>query len=501
MNQEMVLNGSLAAALGLMVGLILLLIRKHAPKSRLRLWVLLAGLAGTTYLLMRALGVPGELTSSRIALAATIMLGANAVLQLMNLLLWDYLLKRQGDIHIPRLVIDIINFIVLTLVAFGVLNGIFGVRLTAFLVTSTVLSAVIGLSLQDILGNLFAGLALQMERPYKLDEWIEVGDHEGSVEQMNWRSLTIRTRTGDYVTIPNATISKDIVTNFDRPVAAHRCSTRVGMAYEYAPGEVKRVITGAMSETEGVLKEPPSEVLLETFDAYSIVYDARFWITDYARRPQIEDAVRSRIWYALQRAGLTIPFPIRNITVRSVSDDHEAKARETLRGEVIRELRRIDLFRPLQSDQIDELADSSAKFLYARGETLVRQGSSGDSLFLITSGEVDVSVSSESGVVTHLATLGKGSYFGEMSLLTGEPRSATITSVTETEVIVVEKAALSKLLETEAAILEPLSEILDRRLEELSSKVRDHAEQEEARDKPQRRDHLLTRIRDFFGIR
>jgi small-conductance mechanosensitive channel/CRP-like cAMP-binding protein len=500
MSHEIIVHGILALALGFSVGLILLLIRKHAPGSRLRVWVLLAGLAGATYLVMQFFSVPGGSTPSRIALSATIILGTNMVLQLLNLLLWDYLLRRRGDIHIPRLVIDIINFIVLAIVAMVVLNRVFGMQLTAFLVTSTVLSAVIGLSLQDILGNLFAGLALQMERPYSLGEWVSLGDKEGIVVQMNWRTLTIRTRPGDYVTIPNATISKEIVTNYSRPDLKHRCSVSVGLAYDHVPGEVKMVLTGAMAEVGGILDDPAPEVLLQQFDAYTVNYDARFWISEFARRQQIEDAVRSRIWYCLQRAGLTIPYPIRNITMRTVSEDQEAKANENRRLVVISELRKVDLFRSLDADQIADLADSSAKLLYARGETLVRQGGSGDSLFLITDGEVDVSVSTLPGESTHLATLGKGTYFGEMSLLTGEPRSATITANTETEVIVVEKAGLSRLLETEAAILEPLSAMLEKRLEDLSSRVRDHEESIASAKKPEHKENLLSRIRDFFGL-
>jgi small-conductance mechanosensitive channel/CRP-like cAMP-binding protein len=500
MSHEVIIHGIQALALGFSIGLILLLIRRHAPGSGLRVWVLLAGLAGATWLVMQFLGIEGGATASRIALSATIILGTNMVLQLLNLLLWDYLLRRRGDIHIPRLVIDIINFIVLALVAVIVLNRVFGMQLTAFLVTSTVLSAVIGLSLQDILGNLFAGLALQMERPYSLGEWVSVGEKEGVVAQMNWRTLTIRTRPGDYVTIPNATISKEIVTNYSRPDLKHRCSVTVGLSYDHVPGDAKKALYGALTEVEGILDDPAPEVLLQQFDAYTINYDARFWISEFARRQQIEDAVRSRIWYCLQRAGLTIPYPIRNISMRAVSEDQEAKARENRRSEVIRELRKVDLFRSLNADQIADLADSSAKLLFGRGEILVHQGGGGDSLYLITAGEVDVSVSALPGESTHLATLRKGTYFGEMSLLTGEPRSATITANTETRVIRVEKAGLSRLLETESAILEPLSAMLEKRLADLSSRVRDHEESIASSKKPEHKENLLSRIRDFFGL-
>jgi small-conductance mechanosensitive channel len=500
MSHEMIVHGIQALTLGFSIGLILLLIRRHAPGSRLRLWVLIAGLAGATWLVMRFFNVPDGSTASHIALAATIILGTNMVLQLLNLLLWDYMLRRRGDIHIPRLVIDIINFIVLAFVAVIVLNRVFGMKLTAFLVTSTVLSAVIGLSLQDILGNLFSGLALQMERPYTLGEWISVGDREGMVGQMNWRSLTIRTRQGDHVTIPNATIAKEIVTNFSRPTTDHRCTLNVPMAYEYPPETVRKVVMEAMAEAKGVLGTPPTEVFLKQFEEFSIDYEARFWISDFSNRPAIEDAVRSRIWYGLQRAGLSVPFPIRHITMKTVSEDQEAKAMEDRRNEMILELKKIDLFDSLDAAQIEELADSSVKLLFGRGEILVRQGSSGDSLFLITTGEVDVSVSASPGESTHLATLGRGTYFGEMSLLTGEPRSATITANTETEVIMVEKAGLSRLLETGSAILEPLSAMLEKRLVDRASRVKDHEESRAGARKPDQKENLLTRIRDFFGL-
>lgn len=497
----MIVHGIQAVVLGLSVGLILWIIRKHAPGSRLKLWVLIAGFAGATYLVMKIVGVSGESTYSRIVLSATILLTCNTILQVLNLLFWDYLLKKQGDIHIPRLVIDMINFVILAIVAVAILNGIFGVKLTAFLVTSTVLSAVIGLSLQDILGNLFAGLALQMERPYKVGEWIGVGGEEGRIVQMNWRTLTIRTRSGDHVTIPNATISKEIVTNFMKPDRLHMCRIKIGMAYSHKPGEVKSVIGDVFSMTDGVLKAPRPQIFLDEFDDYAINYDLRFWIRDYAGKPQIENEVRSRIWYALFRAGMAVPFPVREVTVRTVPEDQESRMKSLQREEVTRELRNLEIFNPLSDDQIIGLAKSTRKYLYSESEVLVRQGDSGDSLLIISSGGVEVVVADGFGRDAHVAYLGPGDYFGEMSLLTGEPRSASVIATKETEVIVVEKGGLGELLETESSILEPMSEMLEQRLASLSSSISDREAEEELLKQPVRKEHLLNRIRDFFGIR
>lgn len=501
MSGEMIVHGIQAVVLGLSVGLILLIIRKHAPGSRLKMWVLFAGIAGAAYLVMKMFGVPGESTFSKIALAATIMLSSNILLRILNLLFWDYLLKKQVDVHIPRLIIDIINFILLAIVAVAILNGVFGVRLTGFLVTSTVLSAVIGLSLQDILGNLFAGLALQMERPFKLGEWVSMEDEEGVVVQMNWRTLTVRTRSGDHVTIPNATISKNIVTNYSRPDRNHMCRINIGMAYDHQPGMIKKVITSTLEKMDGILETPTPNVFLEEFDEYTVNYDLRFWISEYHRKPEIENAVRTRIWYILRRRGLTIPFPVRDVTVREASAEHEGIIRGTIKQEVISGLRKVELFRPLSFDQIEELASSASKFLFSKGEILVQQGDSGDSLFIISDGKVNVSVSDGAGCKTHLADLQSGDYFGEMSLLTGEPRSASVIALQETEVIVVEKSGMAELLEHESSIIEPLSAMLEKRLEDLSGRVTNQTAREEKTEHIDRKDHLLGRIRDFFGIR
>ncbi len=495
------IHGIEAVLLGLSVGLILWFIRRRAPRSRLKLWVLLAGFAGIIYLMLKMLGVPPDSTGSRIALAATILLTANTLLQIFNVILWEYFLRKHKDVVVPRLVIDIINFIVLAAVAVVVLNGVFGVRLTGFLVTSTVLSAVIGLSLQDILSNLFAGLALQMERPYGLDDWIRVEEHEGRVTQMNWRSLTIRTRENDYVVIPNSTISKDCVVNYSRPDRLHMGHAFVGVAYTHPPGIVKSVVAKAVMETQGVQKDPCPEVLVDDFDDYAIRYDIRYWITDYTRKPLIDDAVKCRVWYSLQRAGLRIPFPVRDVILHTVPEDHEARLREDLRQEVIGELRSVDIFMPLSNRQIEVLAETSSKLRYAQGETLVSQGTDGDSLFIIVSGSVRVEVTTQEGITSTVARLGRGSYFGEMSLLTGEPRSASVYADTETEVILVEKAGLAPLLESDNDIAVSLSEMLEKRMEELSTMLTETKKRKKPGvKKPVKREDLLSRIRGFFGM-
>ncbi|MBD3369604.1 mechanosensitive ion channel [Candidatus Fermentibacteria bacterium] len=490
-----------AVALGLAVGLLLWLIRKRAPGRRMKLWVLLSGASGGLYLVLSIMGVDPESTGSKIVLAATILLGSNMLLQFFNYLVWDSLLKSRQGVMVPRLIIDVINFVILAVVAIAVLNSIFDVQLTAFLVTSTVISAVIGLSLQDILGNVFAGLALQIEKPFSINDWVEAGSQTGQIVERNWRTLTIRTRENDLVIIPNATASKEMLINFSRPEPLRMGHARVGVAYDHPPGIVKDVVTKAVMETRGVQKDPCPDVLVQEFADFSIVYDVRYWITDYASMPKIDDAVKCRIWYSLHRAGLRIPFPITDVNLYTVPEDFKTRIRSQLREDLTEELRSVELFEPLSEEQLQQLAARCSKLRYAAGEVLVKQGAKGDSLYLIRSGRVKVELV-EDGSITQLATLQPGDYFGEMSLLTGEERSATVTAVEETEVVVVDKEGLSALLEEDSRMLEELSRMLEQRLSEISTqkealtKKRKHVRTADNRED----EDLLGRIRSFFGF-
>jgi len=492
-----------AVFLGLAVGLMLWILKKHDGQSRLKLWVIATGTSLGVYLALKMLGVPSEGMGVRILLAFSIMMAANTLLQFLTLLLWEHLARKQMELPIPRLVIDVLTFIVMATLAVVLLNTLFSVKLTAFLVTSTVLSAVIGLSLQDILGNVFAGLSLQLERPYEMEDWVEVDGIQGAIEEMNWRVLTIRTRDNDLMTVPNATVSKTVVTNYSKPTKLHLTHINVGVGYAHPPERVKKVLLGAVSDTNGISTKPSPAIFLSDFGNSSIEYDVRFWITDFSRKLHIADAVRSRIWYCLQRAGMSIPFPIRDIYLHTVAPDHEDKLRAELHADIINELQKVEIFKPLTDKDITTLADHSSILRYTRGETMVRQDDSGDSLYIIRSGSVEITLRTGKNEPVVLASLGPGKCFGEMSLLTGEPRSATVTALEETQVVVVDKDGLKALFESNPALVEPLSTMLERRREEQAvSRVKASRRRSKTQDKSsvKHKEDLLARVKSFFKL-
>jgi small-conductance mechanosensitive channel/CRP-like cAMP-binding protein len=501
LGEEWLVSVAQAAGLGLGVALILWLFRNYAPVRRVRASILLAAFMGGLYLVLRGSGIPDESSALKVVAAAGILSGANAVLQLFDLFLWDYLISRRRHVDVPRLLVDLFNFVALVAVALVVLSQVFGVKdLSALLVTSTVVSAVIGLSLQDLLGNVIAGIALQLERPFAVGDWVQVSEQEGQVVQMNWRTLTLRTRDNHNVFLPNANAARQDIVNYSRPTPLQMLHAEVGVAYRHAPGEVKAVLARAVAGAEGVRADPPPEILVKDYGEYAVHYDVRYWIADFARAPQIRDAVLTRLWYALRRAGMTIPFPIRDVNVRTLPEDHEARAQELLRREVFAALRPLSVFAPLSDPQIEQLGRGAALERYTAGEVLVRQGEPGDSLFVIKAGQVRVDVRNENGQVATVAALGPDDFFGEMSLLTGEPRSASVVAETEVEVVVVDKPDLAAVITADNRVPEALSVALEARLRSAAERAAAGPVAPADRS-PLQRIALLDRIRQFFGIR
>src|SRR3954447_13783548 len=176
--------------------------------------------------------------------------------------------------------------------------------------TSAVSAVVLGFALQDTLGNAFAGLAIQSEKPFHVGQWIRVGDHEGRVAEVTWRATKLRTKAGNFVILPNNIVAKEAITNYSEPAAPLRLEVTVGASYMVPPNQVKAAIMEALRHSSRVLAAPPPDVVLLSFDDSAITYKARFWIDDYAADEQSRDEVRTAIYYSFQRHGIEIPWPI-----------------------------------------------------------------------------------------------------------------------------------------------------------------------------------------------
>ena len=298
--------------------------------------------------------------------------------------------------------------------------------------TSAVSAVVIGFALQDTLGNAFAGLAIQSEKPFHVGQWVRVGDHEGRVAEVTWRATKLRTKAGNFVVLPNNVVAKEAIVNYSEPAAPLRLEVEVGASYLVPPNQVKAAIMEALRHSSRVLSAPAPDVILFAFDASAITYKARFWIDDYQADEASRDEVRTAIYYSFQRHGIDIPWPIQ---VQYEKEWKEPDINQKVEEEE-RLLASVDLFATLPPELRNQVARSAPMAVYGSGETIVREGEEGQSMFVVVSGSVSVVLEPSREEV---ARIQRGGYFGEMSLLTGEPRSATVMAVGD--VVVVEIGA------------------------------------------------------------
>lgn len=386
----------------------------------------------------------------------------------------------------PHAFPGIVQDTILVFLYFLVATFIFKETLAAI---SAVGALVIGFALQDTLGNAFAGLAIQMEKPFRVGHWIAVGEFVGRVTEITWRATKLRTKTGNVIILPNNIVSKEAITNYSEPESPTRLDVVVGASYLLPPSMVKAAILEALENCPRVLKQPAADVLLSDFSDSAISYRARFWISDYERDELARDEVRTAIYYSFSRHKIEIPWPITVEYKRAFPSDEEPA--EWLVGRS-RLLATVDLFSSLPDADRERLAALARERLFGHRDRIVRQGDPGASLFVVSSGQAVVSVDPGGEV----ATIETGGYFGEMSLLTGEPRSATVSARGDCRAFEIDAETLRSVAVGQPALLEQMAAVAEARRAQLVA-VRDTAQPESPRNGAQT---LLVRIRQFLRL-
>ncbi|HEY4185089.1 MAG TPA: mechanosensitive ion channel family protein [Polyangia bacterium] len=409
-----------------------------------------------------------------------------------GLVIFDLLLGRR---QIPRILRDLIQGFAYLIAGFIVLTRA-EVDVTKIFTASVLTTAVIGLALQETLGNLMAGLALQMERDFDLGDWIKIDDRlTGRIREIRWRVTSLVTKNGDLVLVPNGAVARAVLTNFSRPTSAHRQWLYLRMHFRHPPAHVREVVLGGVRGVASIRTDPPADCLLWEFKDDSVTYAVRYWIDDFHRDDSLDAEVRAVVWYALHRAGMEIPFPSRNIHVTEMTEDRLQRKQDEDYARRVDALSRVDVFRALDAEKIDRLTRRLRMAPFGPGEVILREGDPGDSLYVLRSGEVAVRVNVR-GQSREVTTLKAGQFFGEMSLMTGETRTATIVAKTDVECYIVSKDAFQEILEQKPELAATISEILSSRQEALGASAEASGPVMVAQSQ-----QLLSKIAAFFGIK
>ena len=430
--------------------------------------------------------------------AAAILLSTAFVVALLDRYLWDVYFEKKRQTPIPEFLRQVVALFIYLIALLLVLSVVYHAegQLKTLLAGSGIAAIVLGFATQDLFGGIIAGIALQISRPYKVGDWLQIDDRFAEVMEINWRSTRLRTNDAIYLDIPNYAIARGTIINLHYPTQIHAMRIRVGVDYEIPPNRVKDALFRAASSAEGVVPNPPTKIFVVDFAESAVIYEIKFSMGNHQAINEVSDAIRTNIWYEFKRQRITIPYPIRTLHVqrrrqRSIPEGH-AEAQAILRGE--------PLFDCLNDAQLDNVLHSAHISHYGRGERVIQEGTEGDSMFIVLRGTAHVSVL-RNGANIRLGSMRSGDCFGEMSLLTGEPRSATIRADSDCEVLEISKEVMAEVMRDSPQCLTQLSEILAKRKLEGEGILRDAAQPDDSANKEREyRASFLRRLRTVFEL-
>ncbi len=445
---------------------------------------------------------------------ASLMIAVLAAIGMISVVVFAIALPRIG-LSVVSIVRDIITACAAVVALMAIAHEA-GLALSGLLTTSAVVSAVVVFSLQEPLANIMGGIFLQADNSIQVGDWVKVGDISGKVTEIRWRYTAIETRNWETTIVPNGYLMKNQFVVLGRrqgqPVQWRRW-VWFNVDYRHAPSEVLAVVNEALKtiDVAAVAREPvPHAVCMDIGSGIANVapnteavsycrYGARYWLTDLARDDPTDSLVRERIFAALTRAGIDLSLPAETVFVTKETETRkQAKMERDVRRR-LDVLSNMDLFGSLTESEKAELATHLRYSPFTAGEVMTRQGNQAHWLYILTGGEAVVRVEAQ-GIVQEVARLHGGDFFGEMSLMTGAPRSATVEAVTDVQCYRLGAAGFKRIIQARPDIAQHVATVLAHRKVGLDA-AREELDEESRRSRfDQQRVDLVARIRDFFGL-
>lgn len=396
----------------------------------------------------------------------------------------------------PKILRDLLLLVVSALVVVVLLQQRARVDLLGLVTTSAVLTAIFGLAAQEPLKDLIGGLSLQLEQVINEGDWIEVEGLIGKVTSVTWRDTELRCVDGSKLTIPNNQLTTKSLRNFTQ-FGPYGNRLFIGLDYSLAPAQAKSLLLQLARQHPLVLQNPPPVVRIAAFDDSSIRYELLAWQADYGQMLGLRSDLMAQLWYLLRRHGQTIPYPIQDLRVTTLAESAAIGAGEGQNGNAIAHSQQLELlqkvliFDNLADSQLEQLIETSQCHSYGPGEAVVREGEQGESLFLVSAGEVEVTRRLANGGDITITQLHRGEIFGEMTLCTGECRSATVRATRESQLLEIKREAMAALLQEDPGLLESFSQLVSQRQAEINN-----LESEAAAAQQQ---DLMERMRRLFS--
>ena len=390
-----------------------------------------------------------------------------------------------------KLVQDLLAALVYLAATFAIVAYVFDLPLKGLLATSGVLAIVIGLALQSSLGDVFSGVVLNIERPYRVGDWIILDDTvRGRVIETNWRATHILTIGQDVAIVPNSIIARSKLVNCSTPTQIHGASIRVKLEPVLTPGAGRNLLKEALLGCSHILRTPEPTVTIVDLSAEMIDFELSYSVADVSAVDLAQNELFDRVYRAAAAAGAKFAPRLRSLSEKAAPED------ERLLSATERLLAGISLFSTLATEERTALAPQMQRKDYKPGDVVATTGAVLQALCIVSRG-VLVASSEQNGRKIEVSRLARGDFFGEVGLLSGEPLNGEITALTKVVIYEISKDALAPLLKARPGMAEELSESLaSRRLARRS--VLDHYHQEQHEEGLAER--VAANIRRLFAL-
>ena len=464
------------------------------------LWLFLIGILGV--LAGMGAGALGFDTAARVLDVFFRIVWSIALIRIAGFALFRLVLPKLGK-SLPQIIEDLAIIVLYTVYGLTQLR-LLGVDLTGIIATSAVITAVLAFAMQDTLGNVLGGLALQLDNSVRVGDWIRVDDLVGRVTDIRWRSTTIETRAWETVVVPNSALMKAKFVILGRREGAP-LQWRRGLNFmvdpAVPPARVIALVEEEMREImiANVARAPAPSCILLRFESGNLLYQLRYFLTDLLEDELTDSAVRVHLFASLQRAGIRLAEEQRTVHAVAKDEAHAETVRQRELSRRLQMLKSIDLLSPLSDDERNFVADRLQYAPFARGDVITKQDSVAHWLYIVAFGEAEVRYEQPGRAPRVIGSVRAGQFFGEMGLLAGEARNATVVARTDVECYRLDRASFQALLLARPEIANEVSRVIAARKPGLET-ARAEAALEMANPPPPSQLDLLQRMRRFFGL-
>ena len=412
--------------------------------------------------------------------------------RMIGVLFWDGFIGRLSDRPVPRLPRDLTAMVLFSVAVLAIISTVFQRDITSMLAASGVFGVIIGLALRTVILDLFMGLAIHIERPFKLGDWLMI--HQNRVEthiiaeviEINWRTTRLRTTRNNMVVVPNSKMGDTIVTNYMEPKPHFRIDLDFTIDFEVPSERVLRVMTAglkAVTDGEGILDDPVAEVRIKDSTLEGAEYEVRFFILPAKISPnEARHVVNRSVLEHLIHSGITPAHAKEEIFLQR----RERRALDaSLDEDLYQLLTRTELFRKLNAAEFAAVFREMRKRDLAEGETLYAQGDAGDSMFICVEGLLTSAITVRGQGEVKVETLRAGQHFGEGTIFKATSRSTTVTAEADSLVYEIERHVIEPLLDVRL----DLREQLEKGLKQQTDRIKDswkEARRRKAEDQPKK---------------